>query len=313
MLKDKITKAVSILLPIKFTLFSQIQLFYHLLQLNSIRWRLCDNLAMSSKLIHPPSMTASREAISARTRNAKLSLSFSNLTRKTVSFSDNSIRLRPMFIGKVTEQSSASATNELEEEEEEEITVSQIKNELYEALKGINRGIFGVKSDKKTEIESLVKLLECRNPTPEPTGELDKIGGCWKLIYSTITVLGSKRTKLGLRDFVSLGDLLQQIDIAQGKTVHVLKFDVRGLNLHDGEFRIVASFKIISKTSVEITYESSTIMPDQLMNIFRKNMNLLLGIFNPEGLFEISYLDEDLQVGRDGKGNVFVLERTEIP
>lgn len=42
-----------------------------------------------------------------------------------------------MFIGKVTEQSSASATNELEEEEEEEeITVSQIKNELYEALKG---------------------------------------------------------------------------------------------------------------------------------------------------------------------------------
>jgi len=60
-----------------------------------------------------------------------------------------------------------------------------------------------------------VKLLECRNPTPEPTGELDKIGGCWKLIYSTITVLGSKRTKLGLRDFVSLGDLLQQIDIAQ--------------------------------------------------------------------------------------------------
>lgn len=30
-------------------------------------------------------------------------------------------------------------------------------------------------------------------------------------------------------------------------------------------------------------------MPDQLMNIFKKNMNLLLGIFNPEGLFEISY------------------------
>ena len=37
-------------------------------------------------------------------------------------------------------------------------------------------------------------------------------------------------------------------DIAQGKTVHVLKFDVRGLNLLDGEFRIVASFKISSKS-----------------------------------------------------------------
>lgn len=241
-------------------------------------------------------------------------LSFSDFNSKTLSFSDNPFRLRPMFIGKVTEQSSASSLNEQQvDEEEEDITVPQIKEELYEALQGINRGIFGVKSDKKTEIERLMKLLECRNPTPEPTGKLDKIGGCWRLIYSTITVLGSKRTKLGLRDFVSLGDLLQQIDIAQGKTVHVLKFDVRGLNLRDGEFRIVANFKIISKTSVEITYESSTIMPDQLMNIFKKNMNLLLGIFNPEGLFEISYLDEDLQVGRDGKGNVFVLEKTEKP
>ncbi|CAF2119089.1 BnaA03g55880D [Brassica napus] len=269
---------------------------------------------MSSKLIQPPPMAASREAISRRTGNAKMLLPFINLNGKTLSFSDNPFRLRPMCIGKVTEQSSASSPNEQqveEEEEEEDITVSQIKEELYEALQGINRGVFGVKSDKKAEIEGLVKLLECRNPTPEPTGELDKIGGCWKLIYSTITVLGSKRTKLGLRDFVSLGDLLQEIDIAQGKTVHVLKFDVRGLNLHDGEFRIVANFKIISKTSVEITYESSTIMPDQLMNIFKKNMNLLLGIFNPEGLFEISYLDEDLQVGRDGKGNVFVLEKSE--
>ncbi|KAF8048160.1 hypothetical protein N665_2636s0002 [Sinapis alba] len=235
---------------------------------------------MSSKLIQPPSTAALRGVISRGTRNAKMLLSFSNSNGKTLSFSDNPFRLRPMFIGKVTEQSSASSPNEQEVIEEEDITVSQIKEELNEALKGINRGIFGVKSDKKEEIERLVKLLECRNPTPEPTGELDKIGGCWKLIYSTITVLGSKRTKLGLRDFVSLGDLLQQIDIAQ---------------------------------SVEITYESSTIMPDQLMNIFKKNMNLLLGIFNPEGLFEISYLDEELQVGRDGKGNVFVLEKTEKP
>lgn len=39
-----------------------------------------------------------------------------------------------------------------------------------------------------------------------------KVGGCWKLVYSTITILGSKRTKLGLRDFISLGDFLQIID-----------------------------------------------------------------------------------------------------
>lgn len=66
-------------------------------------------------------------------------LSFNDLNSKTLSFSDNPFRLRPMFIGKVTEQSSASSPTdqqEVDEEEEEDITVSQIKEELYEALKG---------------------------------------------------------------------------------------------------------------------------------------------------------------------------------
>lgn len=40
-----------------------------------------------------------------------------------------------------------------------------------------------------------------------------KVGGCWKLLYSTITILGSKRTKLGLRDFITLGEFFQIIDI----------------------------------------------------------------------------------------------------
>lgn len=42
-----------------------------------------------------------------------------------------------------------------------------------------------------------------------------KVNGWWKLVYSTITILGSKRTKLGLRDFISLGDFLQIIDVEQ--------------------------------------------------------------------------------------------------
>ncbi|KAF9610322.1 hypothetical protein IFM89_021992, partial [Coptis chinensis] len=91
--------------------------------------------------------------------------------------------------------------------------VPHIKAGLYHAIQGINRGIFGVPSAKKSEIEDLVKLLESQNPTPHPTENLDKVGGCWKLIYNTITILGSKRTKLGLRDFITLGNFFQTIDI----------------------------------------------------------------------------------------------------
>ena len=42
-----------------------------------------------------------------------------------------------------------------------------------------------------------------------------KVDGCWKLIYTTISILGKKRTKLGLRDFISLGDFLQIIDVKE--------------------------------------------------------------------------------------------------
>uniref|UniRef100_A0A0E0KQJ6 Plastid lipid-associated protein/fibrillin conserved domain-containing protein n=1 Tax=Oryza punctata TaxID=4537 RepID=A0A0E0KQJ6_ORYPU len=131
------------------------------------------------------------------------------------------------------------------------------KDALYAALEGMNRGIFGMTSEKRSEIHSLVELLESKNPTPEPTDKLqEKVDGCWRLIYSTISILGKKRTKLGLRDFISLGDFFQMIDVNE---------------------------------KVDITLDSSTITPDQLMNIFQKNYDMLLAIFNPEGWLEITY------------------------
>ncbi|GLT70411.1 hypothetical protein SLA2020_424930 [Shorea laevis] len=187
----------------------------------------------------------------------------------------------------------------------------QLKTDMYKALNGINRGIFGVPSTKKFKIEGLVKLLESQNPTPDPTLNLDKVGGCWKLVYSTITILGSKRTKLGLRDFISLGDFLQTIDVQKSKAVNVIKFNAKGLNFLNGKLTIEASFKIASKSKVDITYDSSTVTPDQLMNMFQKNYDLLLAIFNPEGWLEITYVDDNLRIGRDDKGNIFILERSE--
>ncbi|XP_055817792.1 fibrillin-5, chloroplastic isoform X2 [Solanum dulcamara] len=145
-----------------------------------------------------------------------------------------------------------------------EVSQSQIKIQLYDALQGINRGVFGVSSDKKFEIEELVEQLESQNPTLEPTLSLDKVAGSWKLIYSTISILGSKRTKLGLRDFITLGDLYQNIDISEGKAVNVIKFNARGLSLLSGELRIEASFKIASKSRVDIFYNNSGIIPDQI-------------------------------------------------
>lgn len=78
----------------------------------------------------------------------------------------------------------------------------------------------------------------------------------------------------------------------------------------NGQLTIEASFRVASESRVDITYDKSTITPDQLMNVFRQNYDLLLGIFNPEGWLEITYVDDTMRIGRDDKGNVFILERS---
>jgi hypothetical protein len=46
-----------------------------------------------------------------------------------------------------------------------------------------------------------------------------------------------------------------------------------------------------------------------IMMCLQANYELLLSIFNPEGWLDTTYVDDQHRVGRDDKGNVFVLER----
>ncbi|KAK9144740.1 hypothetical protein Sjap_004643 [Stephania japonica] len=193
----------------------------------------------------------------------------SPLTIKTYGFGDHLVELRNTRITKAAEHSSSIVSNDPREqgaETAEYRTVAQIKETLYQAIEGINRGIFGVPSAKKSEILGLVKLLESQNSTPNPMENLDKVEGSWKVLYSTISILGAKRTKLGLRDFITLGDFLQSIDVAKGKAVNVIQFNARGLKMLNGQLTIETSFKISSKSRVDIKYENSTITPDQCTN-----------------------------------------------
>lgn len=196
------------------------------------------------------------------------------------------------------------------EEEEASLSIDDLKTSLRTSLEGLNRGIFGVQSAQRQEIENLLQLLEASNPCPRPTETLNKVKGEWRLLYSTISILGSKRTKLGLRDFITLGDFLQIIDIDQRKAVNKVGFSVAGLGLLKGSFTIEASYTIASPTRVNIEFKKSAIVPDQLLTLFQKNYDILLSVFNPAGWLEITFVDDSMRVGRDDKGNVFLLERT---
>ena len=66
--------------------------------------------------------------------------------------------------------------------------------------------------------------------------------GEWKLLYSTVSILGSRRTKLGLRDFITLGDFIQVIDVEKVNFMRRLKYLLVSL-FHPFDMEWQVSFK----------------------------------------------------------------------
>lgn len=100
-----------------------------------------------------------------------------------------------------------------------------------------------------------------------------------------------------------------------------------------GALTIEASFEVATGSRVSVQFLRSTLRPDALQKLFEQaralgcgaaschcassdeppptlqNYELLLSIFNPDGWLDITYVDNELRVGRDDKGNIFLLER----
>lgn len=180
--------------------------------------------------------------------------------------------------------------------------------ELMDELEGINRGIFGVKRSKAETIQEIAKDIE-RMGRFFPGKPLDQVDGTWKVLYSTISIMGSKRTKLGLRGFLQLSDIYQDIDMKNKVARNRITFRAPGLNGSVGALNLTASFEAITDARVQVELTGATLDPEQLRAIFERNYDMLLEVFNPTGWLEITYVDEKYRIGRDDKDNLFILER----
>jgi hypothetical protein len=190
------------------------------------------------------------------------------------------------------------------------------KASLLEAISGKNRGLLATGADKQA-ILSAIAQLEDRNPTSRPVEASNLLEGDWRLIYT------DSRGILGIDQvpFLNLGQVYQCIRVAELKVYNIA--EVYGLPLLEGLVSVAARFKPVSERRVEVKFERSIIglrriigyqSPSSFIQQIEAGQKFPAIDFNiqnrdQQGWLDITYLDEDLRIGRGNEGSVFVLTK----
>ncbi len=190
------------------------------------------------------------------------------------------------------------------------------KASLLEAIAGKNRGLLATEAEKQA-IMALVAQLEDRNPTPRPTEAADLLDGNWRLLYTTSSEL------LGIDNvpFLKLGQIYQCVRANEAKIYNIA--EVYGLPFLEGIISVTARFTPVSERRVNVKFERAISglqrlidyqSPDYFINEIESGKKFLATDFSiadreQKGWLDITYLDEDLRIGRGNVGSVFVLTK----
>jgi hypothetical protein len=190
------------------------------------------------------------------------------------------------------------------------------KTQLLELVAGKNRGLLATDNDR-IAILSAIERLEDENPNPRPLAQTELLSGDWRLLYtSSRAILG-----LGRLPVINLGQVYQSIRF-QGNRLYNLA-EINGLPWLEGLVFVAATFSAVSERRLEVKFERSIIglqkvlgyqSPSQFIRDLEGGkkyfpLDFSLGRRESLGWLEITYLDEDLRLGRGSEGNVFILAK----
>ena len=190
------------------------------------------------------------------------------------------------------------------------------KVELLGAIAGKNRGLLADEIEK-VAILSAVAQLEDYNPNPNPLEAKELLDGNWRLLYTT------SRGLLGIENvpLLKLGQIYQCVRISGAKIYNIA--EVVGLPWLEGLVCVSATFEAISSRRVNVKFERSILGVQRLLG-YRSPSQFIEEIesgkkFFPldsnltqreqSGWLDITYLDEDLRIGRGNEGSIFVLSK----
>jgi hypothetical protein len=190
------------------------------------------------------------------------------------------------------------------------------KAELLEAIAGKNRGLLATETDK-TAILAAVARLEDRNPNPRPLEASNLLNGNWRLLYTTSNSL----LNFGRFPLLPLGQIYQCIRTATAKVYNIA--EVSELPFLEGLVSVGARFEPVSERRVDVRFERSILGLRRVIGYQSPNdfiqqieagkkftaIDFSIDSRNQRGWLDITYLDNDLRIGRGNEGSVFVLTK----
>lgn len=191
-----------------------------------------------------------------------------------------------------------------------------IKDTLLDAIVGTNRGLLATETQKQA-ILAAIASLEDFNPTPRPMQASHLLEGDWRLLYTTSKAL----LNLDRFPLCKLGQIYQCIRVETNSVYNIA--EIYGLPSLEGLVSVAAKFDPVSERRVQVKFQRS-ILGLQRLIAYKSPATFIQQIESgkkftafdfainsdqQQGWLDITYLDNDLRIGRGNEGSVFVLSK----
>jgi PAP_fibrillin len=191
------------------------------------------------------------------------------------------------------------------------------KAALMDAIALTNRGLLATEAQKQFILAAIANL-EDFNPTPRPVEASNLLDGNWRLLYTTSKAL----LNLDRLPLCKLGQIYQCIRVETTSVYNIA--EIHGLPYLEGLVSVAAKFEPVSDRRVQVKFERSIIGLQRLIEYNspvtfiqqieagRKfpAIDFAVNSDNQQGWLDITYIDNDLRIGRGNEGSVFVLTKT---
>ncbi|MEH2333659.1 PAP/fibrillin family protein [Nostoc sp.] len=191
------------------------------------------------------------------------------------------------------------------------------KAALIDAIALTDRGLLATQAQKQAILAAIANL-EDFNPTPRPVEASNLLDGDWRLLYTTSKAL----LNLDRLPFCKLGQIYQCIRVDTASVYNIA--EISGLPYLSGLVSVAAKFEPVSDRRVQVKFERSIIGLQRLIEYNspvtfiqqieagRKfpAIDFAIKSDQQQGWLDITYIDNDLRIGRGNEGSVFVLSKT---